>query len=126
DSLDTLTSTVTQQRDELDGILDELPKGIRILEEERPQFVTLLKKLDHLGQVGSDVVNKTRDDLLKDLRAMRPTIQALADNVPALVGALPILPTFPIPDEILQGIQGGYANVWVSLDLRIGETLANL
>lgn len=57
---------------------------------------------------------------------MRPTIQALADNVPSLVGALPILPTFPIPDEILQGVEGGYANVWVSLDLRIGETLANL
>lgn len=126
DSLDTLTSTVTHQRDELDGILDELPKGVRILDEERPEFIELLKKLDHLGKVGSGVVNETRDDILKDLRAIRPTVQALADNVPSLVGALPILPTFPIPDEILQGIQGGYANVWVSLDLRIGETLANL
>lgn len=126
DSLDKLTSTVTHQRDELDGILEELPKGVRILEQERPAFIELLKKLDHLGQVGSGVVNETRDDVLKDLRAIRPTVQALADNVPSLVGALPILPTFPIPDEILQGIQGGYANVWVSLDLRIGETLANL
>src|SRR5699024_11791942 len=35
DSLDTLTSTVTQQRHELDAILDESPKGIRILENER-------------------------------------------------------------------------------------------
>ncbi len=126
DSLQTLTATVSGQRDALAGILDELPQGVQILDEQRPEFVELLKQLDRLGTAGTDVIETTRDDILKDLRAMRPTVQALADNVPSLVGALPILPTFPIPDEILQGIKGGYANVWVSADLRIGETLANL
>lgn len=126
DSLDTLTGTVTNQRDEIDGILEELPKGVAILDEQRPEFVEMLKQLDRLGGAGSDVINQTRDDIIKDLRALRPTVQALADNVPALVGALPILPTFPMPDEILQGVKGGYANVWVSVDGQLGELLSNL
>ncbi|QDQ96551.1 MCE family protein [Tomitella fengzijianii] len=126
DSLQTLTGTVSNQREQIQAILEELPEGVRILSEQRPDFVALLNQLDRLGKAGTEVITTTREDVLRDLRAMRPTIQALADNVPSLVGALPILPTFPIPDEILQGIEGGYANVWVSADLRIGETLANL
>src|SRR5699024_11173506 len=120
------TGTVSNQREQIKSILDELPEGVRILSEQRPDFVAMLNELDRLGKAGTDVINTTRDDVLKDLRAMRPTVQALADNVPSLVGALPILPTFPIPDEILPAIEGGYANVWVSADLRIGETMANL
>lgn len=126
DSLNTLSSTVVLQRDQIGGILNELPEGVAILAEQTPQFLNLLTELDRLGSVGSDVIYQTRDDIIADLRALRPTLEALGNSATELVGALPVLPTFPIPDEILPGVKGGYANVYVILDLRLGQALDNL
>lgn len=126
DSLQTLSGTVAQQRAQIDGVLNELPEGVAILAEQTPQFLGMLDELERLGDVGSDVIYQTRDDVITSLRALRPTLEALGDSAPALVGALPILPTFPIPDEILPAVRGGYANVYVILDLRLGQTLDNL
>lgn len=126
DSLNTLSGTVAQQREQIDGVLNELPEGVAILAEQTPQFLDMLDQLERLGDVGSDVIYKTRDDVITSLRALRPTLEALGESAPALVGALPILPTFPIPDEILPALKGGYANVYVILDLRLGQALDNL
>ncbi|WP_051461621.1 MCE family protein [Tomitella biformata] len=126
DSLNTLSGTVLQQREQIDGVLNELPEGVAILAEQTPQFLDMLTQLERLGDVGSGVINQTRDDVIANLRALRPTLEALGESAPALVGALPILPTFPIPDEILPAVKGGYANVYVILDLRLGQALDNL
>ena len=126
DSLSTLSGTVAAQRGQIDGVLNELPEGVAILAEQTPQFLGMLDELERLGDVGSSVINTTRDDVIASLRALRPTLEALGDSAPALVGALPILPTFPIPDEILPAVKGGYANVYVILDLRLGQALDNL
>lgn len=126
DSLNRLSGTVLAQREQIDGVLNELPEGVAILAEQTPQFLGLLAELDRLGQVGADVINQTRDDIITDLRALRPTLEALGNSATELVGALPVLPTFPIPDEILPAVKGGYANVYVILDLRLGQALDNL
>lgn len=126
DGLGVLTNTVNGQRDEIGKALDELPKGIAVLNEQEPQFIAMLKQLDRLGQVGTDVITKSRDNLIADLRALRPTVQALAASAPDLIAAAPVLPTFPIPDEILPAIHGGSANVFLSIDTRIGQLLSNL
>lgn len=123
DSLNTLSGTVAAQSEQIDGILNELPEGVAILAEQTPQLLDMLDQLDRLGAVGADVINETRDDIIANLRALRPTLEALGDSAPELVGALPILPTFPIPDEILPAIKGGYANVYAILDLRLGQAL---
>lgn len=123
DSLNILTGTVAAQREQVDGVLNELPEGVAILAEQTPQFLDLLDELTRLGDVGSDVINQTSDDIITNLRALRPTLEALGDSAPELIGALPVLPTFPIPDEILPSLKGGYANVYVALDLRLGQAL---
>lgn len=126
DSLGVLSGTVARQRDQIGLALEELPEGIEILADQSDDFTAMLGQLDRLGEVGADVINQTRDDIIADLRALQPTVRALADSSDALIGALPILPTFPVPDEILPAIKGGYGNVWLVLDLRLGQQLEAL
>lgn len=126
DGLETLSNRVAAQTRQLDQILDELPEGIRILEEQRPQLIALLTQLDRVGRAGFDVIDTAKDDLIRDLRALRPALQELGRAAPDLVTALPLVPTYPFPDSTLEGTFGGQVNTWLSVDQQIGVTLSNL
>ncbi|MBF6333683.1 MCE family protein [Nocardia transvalensis] len=126
DGLGTLSSRVGQQTEQIGKVLDELPAGIKILDEQRPQLIGLLKQLDRVGQAGFDVLDRSKDDLIRDLQALRPTLQELGRGAPDLVTAFPLIPTFPFPDEAIKSTFGGSVNTWLSVDLQIGTTLSNL
>ncbi|WP_280234227.1 MCE family protein [Nocardia cyriacigeorgica] len=126
DGLETLSNRVAAQTGQLTAILDELPEGIRILEEQRPQLIALLAQLDRVGRAGFEVIDTAKDDLIRDLRALRPTLQELGRAAPDLVTALPLIPTYPFPDSTLEGTFGGQVNTWLSVDQQIGVTLSNL
>ena len=126
DGLGTLSSRVGQQTEQIGKILDELPAGIKILNEQRPQLIELLKQLDRVGQAGFDVLDKSNDNLIRDLQALRPTLQELGRAAPDLVTALPLVPTYPFPDEAIKSTFGGSVNTWLSVDLQIGTLLSNL
>lgn len=126
DGLGTLSERVGQQTDQIGKILDELPKGIKILDEQRPQLVGLLKQLDRVGQAGFAVLDKSKDNLIRDLRALRPTLQELGRAAPDLVTAFPLIPTYPFPDEAIKSAFGGSVNTWLSVDMQIGTLMHNL
>ncbi|MEV0249128.1 MCE family protein [Nocardia sp. NPDC050712] len=126
DGLAVLSSRVGAQTGEIDKILAELPEGVRILEEQRPQLIALLAQLDRVGQAGFDVLNTSKDNLIRDLTALRPTLQELGAGAPDLVTAFPLIPTYPFPDSSLAGTFGGQVNTFLSVDQQIGVTLSNL
>lgn len=126
DGLAQLSTRTAAQTAQIDRILDQLPAGVAVLESQRPQFVTLLQKLDKLGQVGTDILARSRDELITDLRALRPTLQALAQSAPDIITASPLLLTYPFPDALLPGVKGDSANVFLSVDLRLLNSLEAL
>ncbi|MGW6377713.1 MCE family protein [Rhodococcus sp. NPDC055112] len=121
DGLDTLTGRVNEQTDQIDKILTEIPTAVKVLNEQEPQFIQMLTQLDRLGQVGTDVLVESKDNLIADLRALRPTLQALADSSEDLVTVLPLIPTFPFPDGAEKVIHGNSMNLFLSLDMRLGQ-----
>ena len=126
DGLDTLTSRVNDQTEKVDKILTDIPPAVQVLEEQRPQLTQLLGQLDRLGAVGTDVLTKSKDDLIADLRALRPTLQALSASAPDLVTVLPLVPTFPFPDGVENVIKGNSLNLWLTVDTQIGDQLKAL
>ncbi|MGC0365376.1 phospholipid/cholesterol/gamma-HCH transport system substrate-binding protein [Rhodococcus sp. 27YEA15] len=126
DGLDVLSSRVNEQNEKIGRILDELPVATQVLNEQRPQLTQMLAQVDRLGAVGTDVLTRSKNDLIADLQALRPTLKALADSGDDLVGALPFLPTFPFPDDVEKIAQGGSVNLFLSVDLQIGNTLEGL
>ncbi len=126
DGLAALSTRTAAQTVQIERILDELPAGVAVLEEQRPQFVDLLTKLDELGQVGTDVLGKSRDALVTDLKALRPVLTELAKATPDLVTAAPLMLTHPFPDWLLPAVHGDSTNLFMTLDLRLLNQLEAL
>lgn len=126
DGLASLSTRTAAQTDQIGKILDELPTGIHILDEQRPAIITMLGQLNRLGETGMAVIGKAKDSLIRDLLALRPTLEELGKAAPDLVTALPLIPTYPFPDASLPALVGGQMNTWLSVDLQIGTTLSTL
>jgi phospholipid/cholesterol/gamma-HCH transport system substrate-binding protein len=92
-----------------------------VLADQREAFVRMLKSLDTLSGVAVDTINRSRDDLIADLRALEPTLRKLAEAGQNLPQAMELLLTFPFPDSVLDGIKGDYLNVYLKLNTNAGS-----
>jgi phospholipid/cholesterol/gamma-HCH transport system substrate-binding protein len=126
DGVDRLSASLDQQRGNLDSVLTELQPGLAVLNEQRPQLIGLLRALDHLSDVATDVVNHSQGDVVADLRALQPTLRELANSGDNLAKSLQILATPPFPDSAVDAIHGDYMNLDVTLDLNVQDLLNNL
>ncbi|WP_330272323.1 MCE family protein [Lentzea sp. NBC_00516] len=126
DSMNRLAGTLAQQREKIAVALTDLEPGLKVLAEQRTQLVTLLQSLDKLSDVATDTVNRSRDDIVADLKALQPTLTKLAESGQNLPKSLELLLTYPFPDEAVDGIKGDYTNAFIDLDLNLGTVLDNL
>ena len=117
DSIDRLSSRLAARTDDLQRILDETPKGLRILADQRAQLTAMLTALGRLGKVGTRVVRGTQADLLANLRALRPVLGELSRAGDDLPRSLELLLTYPFPDSATGAIKGDYTNLHVTADL---------
>ncbi|MFJ9522833.1 MCE family protein [Kitasatospora sp. NPDC101801] len=115
DGVDRLSSTLATRDQQIGTVLTGLSPGLAVLEEQRGDLVTLLRSLDTLSGVAVDTVNRSRDDMVADLKAIAPTLQRLADAGKALPDSLQVLLTYPFTDEVLRGVKGDYLNVYLDL-----------
>ncbi|ROP39847.1 phospholipid/cholesterol/gamma-HCH transport system substrate-binding protein [Saccharothrix texasensis] len=126
DGLNRLGGTLNAQRDQLTGVLDGLEPGLKVLSEQRTQLVTLLQSLDALSDVAVDTVNKSKDDLVADLKALTPTLQKLAEAGTNLPNGFELLLTYPFPDSAVDAIKGDYTNLYADIDLNLATVVDNL
>lgn len=126
EGVNELSTRANAQREQIEAALDQLPAGIAVLESQRPQLVEMLQRVDELGEVGSDILLESREDLIRDLRALRPILQELGKVTPEFIDVVGFVPTFPFPDSAMTATIGNSANVFISLDLTLSEVLRNL
>jgi phospholipid/cholesterol/gamma-HCH transport system substrate-binding protein len=124
--LDRLTATLNAQKQTISNALDQLGPGLKVLADQRTQLVAMLQALSRLGVVGTRVINASRDDVLADLRALRPTLEQLARAGNYLPKALEIMLTFPFPRTVSDGIRGDFTNLYATADLDLRHILDNL
>jgi phospholipid/cholesterol/gamma-HCH transport system substrate-binding protein len=114
-SLNRLAGTVAAQRGRITGVLKDLGPGIDVLTQQREDLVGMLKSLDNLSTVAVDTVNKSKDDIVADLKALAPTLRSLAAAGEKLPQSFELLLTYPFTDVAAQAIKGDYLNVFVEL-----------
>ena len=113
DGIAELAKTLDGRKAQITGAIDGLAPGIAVLAQQRDNLTRMVDALDHLSGVAVDTVNRSRDDLVADLRVLRPTLQQLAAAGQNLPRALQVLVTFPFTDAVLGDIKGDYLNVYV-------------
>ncbi|WP_033293356.1 MCE family protein [Amycolatopsis jejuensis] len=125
DGLGKLSQTLTGQQQNLTTALDNLAPGLKIVADQRDQLVGMLNALNKLSGVAVDTVNRSRDQLVANLKALEPTLRQLSAAGKDLPNALQILLTYPFPDYAGNVIKGDYANVDARIDLDLDKLVQN-
>lgn len=61
--------------------------------------------------------------MIADLKALAPTLKALADSGKDLPDALQASLTYPFTDEVLRGVKGDYLNVYLDVTAAPGTRI---
>lgn len=125
EKVNRLAVETNKQKGPITEALDDLPAALTVVNEQRDDLVQLLQALDRLSDVGTHVVKKSKDDVIKDLQLLAPAIRELADAGDDLPAALSTLPTYPFSDGYVGGSaeaakdyhMGDYSNLSVRLDV---------
>jgi len=137
ESIDRLAGTLAGQRDTIAVALDTIGPGLDILEQQRTSLVDMLEALARLGEVGTRVIDESKDNAIADLQALQPILSELAAAGSDLPNALDLLFTYPFPRQALNGICipgpgdgltrcGDYQNMVATLNLDLATLLENL
>ncbi len=123
DGLDRLSATLASRRQQIGTVLDDLGPGLDVLDEQRGSLVTMLRSLETLSGVAVTTVNRSKADMVADLRALAPILGNLAGAGQDLPKSLQVLLTYPFTDEVLNGVKGDYLNVYLSVTAVPGTKL---
>ncbi|WP_281689616.1 MCE family protein [Pseudonocardia thermophila] len=128
DGLNRLAATLDEGRPKIENALQDLGPGIEELAAQREQLVDMLQSLDRLSTVALDVVDRSREDLLADLRMLRPTLEQLAAAEQNLPRSLEVLASPPFTDAAADGFAGDFSNLYadIYLDLGLDGLLKNI
>ncbi|MEU2236945.1 MCE family protein [Streptomyces vietnamensis] len=115
DGVNRLSATLAGRRKDVDTVLTGLSPGLKTLENQRGSLLTMLRALDTLSGVAVSTVDASKKDMVADLKALAPTLTALADAGADLPDSLQVLLTYPFTDEVMRGIKGDYLNTYLHL-----------
>ena len=112
DSLNNLVGQVAEQKPVLDKALKTIPDAITVLKDERTKFANTLGRVDDLGNSAADMLEPSKENLIKELGDLGPVEKSLADSGLALTRGLDYLavPLFSKP-TLAKSIRFHYGNI---------------
>jgi phospholipid/cholesterol/gamma-HCH transport system substrate-binding protein len=121
-SLNNLVGQFAAQQPVLDRAIATIPDALAVLNNERDNLVEAADQLGKFSALTTQAVNQTKENLVKELRELGPTLEGLANAGPSLTRSLSLIPTFPFPNETLEKWQrGDYANLTAIVDLTLSR-----
>lgn len=125
DALDALGSQLRARTGQIAGVLEGIGPGLAVLESQRSELVGMLASLDRLSDVGVEVINRSQDDLVDDLRLLTPTLEQLAVSAEDLAVSLSVVPTYPFHDEYISATQGDFVDGFLRVSGDLSDILGN-
>lgn len=121
EGLNRLSAEVAGRKDVLQQALQVAPPALDVLNGERETLEQTLDSLAHFGDVASDVINRSRGNLVANLTDLQAPLQRLADSGDSLTRSLRLAATILFPtDGIDRLYQGDYVNFFVTIDATLG------
>lgn len=119
-AVNRLTGTLNAERDVIGSAIKAMGPAVEVISKQTASLVAVLRSLDRLGRIGTDVIEATRKDLISVLRELRPVAQRLSEAGDALARGLSLALSFPFPKESDDMVFGDYANTnfWMEVGLQ--------
>jgi phospholipid/cholesterol/gamma-HCH transport system substrate-binding protein len=120
ESVNNLTATLNAEKDTIGEALDAIGPAVEVLGDQHDELIDMLSALDRLGEVGTRVINASKEDVLAMLDDLAPILNGLRGAGRKLAPGLNLLVSFPFPKSANAIVQGDYADTIarVELDLR--------
>jgi len=125
DGIDALSAKIAARKSDLAAALEALPKGLKVLADQRKQLTQMLTALSNLGAVGTRVIGATKADTVANLQALAPVLGKLTSAGDSLPKSFQVLLTYPFPDEATKTIHGDYTNLFATADLDLRSVARN-
>lgn len=127
ESLNGLVGQFADHKPVLDNALRTIPNALNVLAEQHTQLADALDAFGKFSALTADAVNKSKGDLVEELKDLGPVLESLEKAGPALTRSLSLLTTFPWPKETLANwMRGDYANLSVIVDLTLSRLDSSL
>lgn len=127
DSLNNLVGKFADQKPIIDKALKTLPAALTALKDERENLADALDQVGKFGALAADSVNKTKENLVKELNDLGPVLQSVADSGSALTRSLDLVTGLPFANPTLRNwMRGDYGNVTAIADLTLSRLDASL
>jgi phospholipid/cholesterol/gamma-HCH transport system substrate-binding protein len=109
-SINDLTATLNREQKTIAGALDALAPAVEVLSAQQKNLMQMLRALDRLGVIGTQLITATKDDVISTLRDLDPVLQRLNEAGSSIGPGLSLLLSFPFPKESNNIVHGDYAN----------------
>ena len=117
ESLNNLTATLNAETKTIGEALDAVGPAIDVLAAQHDELIAMLGSLDRLGEVGTRVINASKEDVLRILEDLSPILRRLTEADEQLAPGLNLLVSFPFPQAANNIVQGDYADTIIRADL---------
>jgi phospholipid/cholesterol/gamma-HCH transport system substrate-binding protein len=114
--LDRLSARLAAQKQDIIVAIEDIPAGLRVLEDQRKQLTAMLQALSRLGTVGTRVIRASKEDTVANLKALKPILTRLEQAGDDLPHALEMMLTYPFPRTTLKSVRGDYTNLRADID----------
>lgn len=128
DSFNTLVGQLGDQKPVLDKALATIPKGLKVLDDESKTLSDALGTFGpEFSELTADILEPTKDNLIKELNDVGPVLKSLADSGLALTRGLDYLtvPLFSKPPTS-KWVRGDYGNLTAIIDLTLSRIDSSL
>ncbi|MEV3992544.1 MCE family protein [Streptomyces sp. NPDC049837] len=124
--IDRLSKRLAAEKKTIAAAVDTVPPALKVLADQRTKLTAMLTSLSALSTTGTKVINASRDDVVANLRALRPILEQLNKAGDDLPNALELLTTYPFPRNAVDAIKGDYVNLKITADLDLASIYGNL
>lgn len=127
ESFNNLIGKFAAQQPVLDRAVQTIPDALAVLNGQQNNLVEAADQLGKFSALTTDTVNRSKENLVKELQQAGPVLESLANAGPALTRSLGVLPTYPFPNANIDKWQrGDSANLTAVIDLTLSRLDAGL
>lgn len=127
ESFNNLVGKFAAQQPVLDRAVQTIPDALAVLNNQQGNLVDAADEISKFGALTTDTVNRSKENLVRELQQAGPVLESLANAGPALTRSLGVLPTYPFPNANIDKWQrGDSANLTAVIDLTLSRLDAGL
>ncbi len=122
DSLDRVAGQFAAQQPVMDAAVRSIPDALAVLNHQRDKLVEAFDRFGKFNAVSQDLISRTRDKFVQELKDLGPVLDSLGNAGPALTRSLSAFTTYPwINETVPNWFRGDYANLTLILDLTLSR-----